>query len=922
MLHGRELELDRLARLIADARAGRAGALVVTGEPGVGKSALLEEATGRSEGFRLLHTRGLESESPLAFAALHRLLSPLQDLTAGLPAPQAHALRTAFGLDGGTTVEPFLVSLATLSVLAEAAEHRPVLCVVDDAHWLDAASRDALLFAARRLTDERLVMVFTARTGDGTGFDPTGLDTLTLSGLHDDAASVVLAQRSPLPLPPSVVSALVARTGGNPLALVELPSTLSAEQLAGSQPLPDRLPLTQAVERSFLDRVRRLSEAGQSALLVAAADDSGRLRVVRDAAAAVGAGPEALGEAERAGLLTTDADSVQVAHPLVRSATYQAATGGERRAVHRALAAALAGVDDTDRRAWHLAASVDGPDLDAADALSRVAVRAERRGGYGAAAAAFERAAALSPEGETRARLLFDAARNHWLGGHAHDAADALASARPLTEARVLRADIDRLRARLEVNVGSAAVAERLLLDAARSVAADDAERAVEMAVAAGLLRIYDTDAAHDPSSATLVLPAPTPDDGPRLRTLRALVDAHTADAEGRLPDALLSLAHAVESNRSVLPEQRPDDSALWTTCAGSEPDIVANLGNTAIHLGHDEVAHDAYTRVLADGRHTGAVTVVLYALPRLAFTQLLRGEWREIRHGAHEAVELATSVGQPALTAAPLAWLALLAALQGDPTFDEHEQRAAAASEGHLGVLAQLVRDLQRWAAATVAAHAGDHGGALHAYLAMRVPALRRMTVVERISAADRAGERERAQAELDALAAEAEAGRLPWALAATEHARGLRAPADRAAQHFEQALGHHRLSSRAVDRARTQLAYGELLRRAQQRTEARTHLRAALAVFEDLAAEPLAARARAELRASGETARKRDPSTQVALTPMEAQVAHLVAQGMSNKDVAAQLWISPRTVAFHLRGVFAKQGISSRGELARLQL
>jgi DNA-binding CsgD family transcriptional regulator len=590
--------------------------------------------------------------------------------------------------------------------------------------------------------------------------------------------------------------------------------------------------------------------------------------------------------------------------------------------VRRVLFVVLADFADTDRRAWHLAASVDGPDLDVADALGRVAVRAERRGGYGAAAAAYERAAELSQDGEMRARLLFDAARNQWLGGHADSAAAALASARQLSEARVLRADIDRLRARLEVNVGSAAVAERLLLDAARSVGADDAERAVEMAVAAGLLRIYDAEAAHDPTSATLVMPAPAVDEGPRLRTLRALLDTHTADAEGRLPDALISLAAAVDTNRSVLPEQRPDDSALWTTCAGSEPDIVANLGNTAIHLGQDEVAHDCYSRVLADGRHSGAVTVVLYALPRLAFTQLLRGEWDEIRHGANEAVDLSTSVGQSALTAAPLAWLALLAALQGESTFDEHELRAAAASERHLGVLAQLVRDLQRWAAATVAANDSDHGRALHDFMAMRVPALRRMTFIERITAADRAGEREQAQVELDQLAAYAEASRLPWALAASEHAQGLLAPADRSGEHYEQALAHHRRSSRSLDRARTQLAYGELLRRSQQRTAARTHLRAALATFEDLAAEPLAARARAELRASGETARKRDPSTQVALTPMEAQVAQLVAQGLSNKDVAAQLWISPRTVAFHLRGIFAKQGISSRGELARLHL
>jgi hypothetical protein len=337
--------------------------------------------------------------------------------------------------------------------------------------------------------------------------------------------------------------------------------------------------------------------------------------------------------------------------------------------------------------------------------------------------------------------MLFDAARNLWLAATPSGRPTALAVARQLTEARVLRADIDRLRGRLEVNVGSAAVAERLFSDAARAVAADDPERAVEMAVAAGLLRIYDPEAAHDPTSLTPALNPPADGDGLRMRTLRRLLDAQTADAAGRLTDALGSLADAVETDVDLLSDQRPDDPSLWTGCAGCEPDIVANLGNTAIHLGHDDIAHDCYHRVLADGRRTGAITVVLYALPRLAFTQLLRGQWDQVRHAAHEAIDLATSVGQPALTAAPLAWLALLAALQGDAAFEEHRHAAHAAGDQPLGVLAQLVRDLQRWAAATAAANDGDHSGALHEYAAMRVPALRRITVAERITAAVRAG-------------------------------------------------------------------------------------------------------------------------------------------------------------------------------------
>ena len=923
MLHGRSAERGRLAQLLNEAEAGRAGALVLLGEPGVGKSALVAELAASAQGFRVLRTQGLESEAPLAFAALHRLLRPVHDVVASLPAPQAHALRVAFGEDSGSAIEPFLVALATLSALTEAAETAPLLCLVDDAHWLDTASSDALLFATRRLTDERVAVVFTSRETDDGRFDPAGLDTVTLRGLDEAAAAAVLAERGGAPLPGPVVAGLLEQTAGNPLALVELPARLTPGQLSGAEPLPERLPLTQAVERSFLDRVRRLSDGAQTLLLVAAADDSGSLRVVRDAAGRLGAGADAMTEAERTGLLVTESDEVRVAHPLVRSATYTAATGDQRRAAHRALAAALAEVGDADRRAWHLAAAAEGPDVHAVDALNSTAMRAERRGGHAAAAAAFDRASRLAVDEQSRARLLFDAARNLWLAGQATAAGRAVEAARERADDRLLRADIDRLRARLEVNVGSAAVAHRIFTEAARAVVTTDPERALEMSVAALLLRVYDPETARDQAvSSAVPLPSPPPGDTPRGVTLRRILAALTADADGRLPEALASLEAAIESSRGIAVEERPEDRAAWTSCAGSEPDVVANLGATAVHLGHDLAARDSYSRALADGRYSGAVTVVLFALPRLAFPQLLTGKWEELRQGAREGVELATSIGQPALAAAPLAWLALLAALQGDPDYEEHRGRAAGAGDLHLGVLTQLFRDVQHWAAGTVAANAGDPIGSLHHFAAVRVPALRRMTAVDRITAAVRADDRSTAQTELDELAAFATASRLPWALAAAEHGEALLAPAAQAVEHFERALAHSEAGVRIVDRARTQLAYGEALRRNGRRVDARAHLRSALTVFEGLGAEPLAGRAAQELRASGETARRRDPSTVTALTPMERQVAELVARGLSNKDVAGQCWISPRTVAFHLRNVFTKTGVSSRSELAHLQL
>ncbi|HEY5419416.1 MAG TPA: ATP-binding protein, partial [Marmoricola sp.] len=317
MLHGRETEREQLAVLLEAARRGTAGSIVVHGEPGVGKSALLAEVTSTVADVRVLRTQGLESESPLAFAALHRLFRPVLDLVGGLPAPQAHALRVAFGQEAGSA-EPFLVALATLSMLTEAAEEQPLVCIVDDAHWLDAASADALLFATRRLDADPVAMVFAARDGDDRTFTPEGVPSLRLHGLDRASVRTLLAERASVAVPAEVSDRLLAETRGNPLALVELPTGLSDAQLSGAAPLPPQLMLTTGVERVFLERCRRLTVPAQTVMLVAVADDTGRLVTVRRAAAALGAGTDALEEAVRSGLLVTSGDSVAVRHPLVR----------------------------------------------------------------------------------------------------------------------------------------------------------------------------------------------------------------------------------------------------------------------------------------------------------------------------------------------------------------------------------------------------------------------------------------------------------------------------------------------------------------------------------------------------------------------------------------------------------------------------
>jgi DNA-binding CsgD family transcriptional regulator len=905
VLHGREPERAQLAALLDGAGQARAAALVVHGEAGAGKTALLDDLIAGAAGARILRTQGLESEAPLAFAALHRLLRPIRPLLDRLPAPQARALRVAFGEEEGAAVDPFLVAVATLSALTEAAEDGPVLCVVDDAHWLDEASADTLLFAARRLQADRVALLFAARDADATTFRHDGVPALQLDALHAAAAGALLAERAGHPVAREVCERLLAQAGGNPLALVELPTVLTSAQLLGTDPLPARLPLTTGVERVFLQRCRRLPEGVQTLLLVAAADDSGHLVTIRRAAALLGVDPSALLEAERSGLLLTDGDNVRVRHPVVRSAIYQAATGLERREAHRALAEALGGAGDADRQAWHRAAAAEGPDEDVVAALERAARRAERRGGYLAAAAAHQRAAELTADEQPRAARLFAAARNAWTGGQTTEAARLAKEARELADDRVLRADIDRLRGRIAYTLGSATDGHRILMHAARAVAADDSIRALEMAAVATVLAVYGGDSGASMQGAALSTdPAPT--DTPRARCIKQLLVGMTQAGRGNWAAATAPLREALRDGVGL-----------------GDLDLLSNLGATALHLGDDAAATACFTAMISEGRDSGAGMLVLYALPRLVFAQLLTGQWTAAAGSASEALALSDSAGRAPMTGAPLALLTLLAARQGNPEQDALLLRLEEVTATQpLGILAGPVSDVTHWAKGTKAATEGDPRRALHHLAQLRLPAIRRMAAVDRIDAAVRAGDRDAAATWVQELAPFAEGTRWPWALAAVDHGRALLAEAARAPELFERSLAHHTRGARPFDRARTHLAYGEFLRRSQHRVDARTHLRQAMEILEELHATPLATRAAAELRASGETARKRNPSTLTRLTPMELQVAQLVSRGMSNKEVAAQCWVSSRTVEFHLRNLFTKTGVTSRGELARLDL
>ena len=922
MLHGRDIELARLDALIEDARRGTAGSVVVHGEPGVGKSALLAEVLSTLSGVRVLRTQGLESESPLAFAALHRLLRPVLDLVGRLPEPQAHALGVAFGQETGT-VEPFLVAVATLSMLTEAAEQQPVVCVVDDAHWLDVASTDALLFATRRLEADPVAMVFAARDTDARTFTPEGVPSLRLDGLDAAAVRALLAENTSVVIAAEVIDRLLAETGGNPLALVELPAGLSDAQLGGTAPLPPQLMLTTGVERVFLDRSRRLTTGAQTLMLVAVADDTGQLATVQRAAATLRVGPDAVAEAERSGLLAISGDTVTVRHPLVRSAVYQAATANERREVHRALADALDALEDSDRATWHRAVAADGPDEKLVAALDQVGARAERRGGYRAAADAYERAAELTADPLAKAGRQLAAARNAWASGQTARSSRLLSAARGRADDPLLLADIDRLRGRIAVNVGSAADAHRIFTQAAEQVAVHEPVRALEMAVAAAVARSHGIDSGARLPADTIDVTV-SPQDTARTRCLKHLLVSTRHDIAGDRASAFDEL-HAAQA------------TALGAADTLADLDLLGNLANAALHLGDDEAHRHFYALMLSTARENGDGMAVLYALQRVPFSHYVGGQWAALRNSSEEAVTLGLSVGQVAATAAPRAWLTLLAALEGRPDYDERltSLEALVAAHPPVGILAQPVEDLTRWAKGIKALFAGDANGALHQFRQMaaaswpmQLPALMLMSAQDRIDAAVRSDDRTQARAWVQDLEAFAAGTGLPWAQAAAAFGRAMSSEhddaeqGDRVSELFETSLAHHAAANRPYDRARVQLAYGEFLRRNQRRVDARSQLRAALVTFEDLHAGPLVERAGQELRASGETARKRDPSTALNLTPMELKVAELVSQGLSNKDVAAQCWVSPRTVAFHLRNVFTKTGVTSRGELAHLQL
>src|ERR671910_754920 len=719
MLYGRDAERSAVTALLDAARDSRSGVLVLRGQAGAGKSALLQDAVEQASDLQVLEARGIESEAELAFAGLHQLLRPILGQVDGLPGPQATALRAAFGLEQGRVEDRFLVSVAVLSLLAEAAERRPVLCVVDDAHWLDEASANALIFVARRLE----------------------------------------AERAAVSVDPEVRDRLVERTGGNPLALIELPSALTSDQLSGTQPLPLRLPLTDGVEDAFLERVRRLSDDAQSLLLIAAAEDTGRQATVTAAAAILGAGVAALDAAETAGLVRVRAGAIAFRHPLVRSAVYQGATSSQRRQAHRALAGAADREGEADRLAWHLAAAAVEPDERVVRELDAVAERALGRGGFEAASSALERAATLTADPGARGRRLVAAAEHAWAAGQLGRTAGLLEEVRPLATGPLLRADVGRLRGWFELSVGSVAAAQPILVQAALDAAPVDpgrARRILAGAAEAGWLEA-DPNAGADLSRAAARL---GPADSAHDRYFADLTAGFLAFLEGDLAAAVRLLTDAIGLAGRL-----------------RDPDLLALAAHHAFYVGDDTAAYQLNVRVAASARAGGKAAELLFTLPRLAQAELLTGRWAAAAASAGEAVRLAAETGQPALSALPLAWLTLLAALKGDEgafwsRVAETEQVAATHP---LGVFQSPVQDLLQWARAVQKAASARPASAATLLGELRHPVVANMAALDGVEAAVHADRRNTAFEQLGPLDAFAAHTGAAWAQARAAHAHGL---------------------------------------------------------------------------------------------------------------------------------------------------
>jgi DNA-binding CsgD family transcriptional regulator len=898
-LRGRRREQDQLGQLVTGIRTGRSGALVVRGEAGIGKTALLEYLIEHASGCMVARATGVQADMELPFAGLQQLFGSMLGSLDQLPDPQRDAVEVAFGLRAGPAPDRYAVGLAVLGLLAETVEHGPLVCVVDDAQWLDHASAQTLAFVARRLLAESVALVFAVREPRE---DETfaGVPELIVGGLDDEDAHALLGVAIAGGVEPRVIERIVAETRGNPLALLELPRGLSAAELAGGFAVSSAQPLSARLEQSFLGRVRSMPGRTQRLLLLAAAEPVGDPRLLMRAAELVGLGVEAAVPAEAVGLIEL-AVQVRFQHPLVRSAIYRAAPLADRQAAHRALADATDAQDDPDRRAWHRAQAALGTDEDLATELERSAERAQGRGGLAAAAAFLERAAALTPDRGRRARRALAAAQAKHLAGSPRAALMLLerAASAPLDELEI--AMVQRLRGRIALQLGRSGEAAPLLLDAARRIesfdpglARDTHLEALYAAAVAGRLGSGMFEAA---TAARTALAGPPP---PRAadRLLDGLGVRYTDGSSAAAPILKRALTALLDEDGHYEEDMR------W-------PWLAARV---AADLFDDESWHLLATRHLQSARDAGALGVLPIALMHVSQLRVFEGKLDEAAALIEETDSIIDATGSRRISIPKL----MLVACRGDEVqatalINDVERDAIALGQGGVltfgeHALAVLHNGLGQYRAALENAQRASAQDELHVSV---------WSLAELVEAAARSDEPELAADALERLCRRTQFAETEWALGIEARSRALLSDGAIAEGLYREAIDRLDRCRVALELARAHLLYGEWLRRRGRRVDAREQLRTARAMFLEMGAEAFAQRAIRELLATGETARKRTVETRDELTPHEARIARMARDGASNQDIATELFVSRKTVEYHLHKVFTKLGISARQQL-----